>query len=165
MSTETLARHSLNGNGGNTLTNSETGLGSLHNEMNQVFDRFFDTFPYARKLKRGSQLKLHIDVADCGDSVKVVAECPGMEQDDIDISWADGILTLKGEKKSFWEKESTNLYRSERVFGSFHRQVSLPAEVEAEKIEAFYKNGVLTVTLPKSQEAKNQAKKITIAAE
>jgi len=166
MRTALLAHHSSNGNGGNIHMNLETGFKSFPNEIDQVFGSFtqnlFNSFPIKTSWNNGSNASLNIDVADNADSIQVKAECPGMEQNDLDVSWTDGILTIKGEKKSFWDQESNKLYRSERVYGKFKRQISLPAEIEAEKVEASYKNGVLTVTLPKSQEAKTQVKKITI---
>lgn len=165
MSTGTLARHSLNGHGGNAFMNSETGLAPLNGKMNLIFDRVFNFFPYRADWVKNSQVMPHIDMADCGDTIQVLAECPGMEQRDLDISWANGTLTIKGKKQSIWDKESTSLYLSERIYGNFHREISLPVEIDVNAVEAFYKNGVLVITLPKSQEAKKQVTKIAIATE
>lgn len=169
MRTAQLAHHSFNGNGGNDHMNLKTKSNPFHKEMDKVFNSFakslFTPSPFKSALSSKLLNPLQIDVADNADSIQVVAECPGMEQSDLDVSWADNALTIKGEKKSCWNQESTKLYRMERTFGKFERKIPLHVEIEADKVEASYKNGVLTVTLPKSQEAKNQVKKISIASE
>ena len=82
------------------------------------------------------------------------AELPGMKKEDIDVSLHDGALSISGERKSEEKLENAEVYRSERFFGRFQRTVALPATVDAAKISAQYKDGVLTVTLPKAEEAK-----------
>jgi len=79
---------------------------------------------------------------------------PGMKREDIDVALDGNTLTLSGERKQEEEKREGESYRSERYFGRFQRSITLPTEVQANKIEAAYKDGVLTVTLPKSEEAK-----------
>jgi HSP20 family protein len=88
---------------------------------------------------------------------------PGLDREDIELSLDNNILTLSGEKRHEKEEKGRNYYRSERAYGAFHRRIPLPAEVDAESAEAVYKNGVLTVTLQKTAEAK--AKRITVKHE
>jgi HSP20 family protein len=85
-----------------------------------------------------------------------------MDPKDIDISLAEGVLTIKGEKKQEKEEKEENYHLIERSYGSFVRSVRLPKEVQSEKINASYKNGILRVTLPKSEEAKKKEIKIKV---
>ena len=89
---------------------------------------------------------------------------PGLDAKDIDLQLSDGVLTIKGEKTEEKEERSKDRYVSERRYGSFRRSLQVPASVDADKIEASYKSGVLTVTLPKSAEAQKTQKTIPIAA-
>jgi len=97
------------------------------------------------------------------DKVIVKAELPGMKKEDIDVSLADNTLTLKGERKTEKETKESNYYCCERYYGSFYRQVTLPANVDPGKIEAAYKDGILEIKLPKTEETK--AQKIDIKTE
>ena len=90
------------------------------------------------------------------------AEVPGMDPKDIDISLSDGLLTIKGEKKQEREEKEENYHLVERSYGAFTRSIRLPKEVQSDKISASYKNGVLKVTLPKSEEAKKKEIKIKL---
>jgi HSP20 family protein len=101
-----------------------------------------------------------VNISENDKEVKVKAELPGLEAEDIDISLRNNTLILQGEKKFEDEETKDNYHRIERSYGRFYRAISLPAEVEAEKIKAKYKKGVLEVKLPKSEQA--QAKKIEI---
>ena len=94
------------------------------------------------------------DVYEEKDNFVVKAELPGMKKEDINVSLHDGDLIISGERKSETKGEGTEVYRAERFFGKFQRSVSLPATVAANSVKAEYKDGVLTVTLPKSEEAK-----------
>jgi HSP20 family protein len=84
----------------------------------------------------------------------VKVELPGMKKEDINISLHDGSLSISGERKSEGQYEDAEVYRAERFFGRFQRSVTLPAAVAADKVKAQYKDGILTVTLPKTEEAK-----------
>jgi HSP20 family protein len=92
----------------------------------------------------------------------VKAEVPGLDPKDIDISLSDGLLTIKGEKKQEREEKEENYHLVERSYGAFTRSIQLPKEVQSDKISASYKNGVLKVTLPKSEEAKKKEVKIRV---
>lgn len=95
-----------------------------------------------------------VDIFDDKDRYIVKAELPGMRQEDIDVSLDGNTLTISGERKHEQEKREEESYRSERYFGRFQRSITLPTEVQANKIEASYKDGVLTITLPKSEDSK-----------
>lgn len=90
------------------------------------------------------------------------AEIPGMDQKEIDISFANGILIIRGEKKQEKEEKEENYHMVERRYGVFSRSIRLPHEVQSDKIKANYKDGVLRITLPKSEEAKKKAIKIKV---
>ena len=94
------------------------------------------------------------DVSETDEEIIVRAEVPGMNIKDIDITLTDGLLTIKGERKLEKEDKKENYHRIERQFGSFSRSLNLGSKVKAEGIEAAYKGGILTVTLPKAEESK-----------
>lgn len=125
---------------------------SLQREMDRLFDDFF---------RRGGLMReWPVDVVETNDTVVVKAELPGMEPKDVDISVSGDKLTIKGERKAEKEEKGKTFYRMERCYGSFCRTVELPAPVEADKAKADYKNGILEITLPKTEQVK--AKKIPI---
>jgi len=95
-----------------------------------------------------------MDLYEDKDNFVLKAELPGMKKEDIDISLHEGVLTVSGERKREQTHEKEEAYRTERFFGRFHRTISLPRVVEANKVVASYKDGMLTVTLPKAEEAK-----------
>ena len=137
---------------------------SLHREMNRVFDDFFRDFDM-RLPMMGSGAGFaagwpQIDLAETDKEVTITAELPGMEEKDVELLVEDGMLTLKGEKRS--ETEDKDRQVSERYYGRFERHVPLGAEIQADRAEARFKNGVLTVTLPKNPEAQPRAKRIAI---
>ncbi|QWG16010.1 Hsp20/alpha crystallin family protein [Bradyrhizobium sediminis] len=105
-----------------------------------------------------------IDIVEKDKAFEVTAELPGLDVKDIDIQLADGVLTIKGEKQEQKEEKTKDRYVSERRYGSFRRSLQVPGSVDAGKIEASYKSGVLTVTLPKSPDAQNNQKKIPVTS-
>jgi HSP20 family protein len=105
-----------------------------------------------------------VDIAEGEKAYEVTAELPGMDEKNIEVKVVDGGLTIKGEKKDEREEKKKDYYLSERSYGSFERYFRLPESVDADKIEASFKNGVLTVTLPKKAEALKPAKKIEVKA-
>jgi HSP20 family protein len=104
-----------------------------------------------------------VDLYEEKDDIVVKAELPGMNKDDVEVNLSDHTLTIKGEKKHEEEIKEENYYRSERSYGSFLRTLELPKDVHSEKVKASFKNGVLEVRLPKTEEAK--AKEIKIKVE
>ncbi len=134
----------------------------LRNEMNSLFDRFFDWKPFGS----GSDVSVWrpaLDVSETPKEILIRAELPGMDPKEINISLRDNVLTVQGERKQEKEEKDENYHRVERSYGSFARSFRLPAEVESEKVDAAYKDGILTIKLKKS--AKAAAKKIEIKAE
>jgi HSP20 family protein len=136
---------------------------SLHREMNRVFDDFFRDFDMRLPMMGGGFNGgwPHVDLAETDKEVTITAELPGMEEKDVELVLQDGVLTLRGEKRS--ETEDKDRQFSERYYGRFERRIPLDAEVQADKAEARFKNGVLTVTLPKNPEAQPKARRISIS--
>jgi HSP20 family protein len=104
----------------------------------------------------------HVDVTENDQEIKVVAELPGLTEKDVEVSLANDMLTISGEKKAEKEDKGENYYRLERSYGSFQRTIPLPTEVEADKVDATFKNGVLQITLPKLYPGEGVKKKISI---
>lgn len=102
------------------------------------------------------------DVFETADAFVISAELPGMDQDDVDVTAGENLLTIAGEKHEDKTDQRANFYSSERRYGRFQRSFPLPPNVQREKIEAAFKNGVLTVTLPKTADAKSASRKIEI---
>jgi HSP20 family protein len=138
-------------------------IDTFQQEMNQLFDRFFGRSfglsPFWSEAERMSFIP-NVDVVETDDAVRVSAELPGLDQKDIEISLDNDLLVIRGEKKSESEHKGRTSYRAERRYGAFSRSVRLPAEVKTEKAEATFKNGVLTVTLPKTETTR--AKRIAV---
>lgn len=128
----------------------------LRREMDRLWDEYFG--PSRRALQPMEEAWMPaIDVSETGDKITVKAEIPGMEAKDIDIAIVGDTLTIKGEKKTEREEKEENYHLVERSYGSFSRSMKLPAAVNADKVEATYKNGVLTVACPKKEEVKPKA--------
>ena len=131
---------------------------ALHREMNRLFDdafRSFDVAPFSSQAMGWP----NVEVNETGNEVKVIAELPGLEEKDVNLELRDGLLTISGEKRS--ETEDKERRFSERYYGRFER--SLPVDdVDQDKVEASFKNGVLTVTLPKLPTAQQKVKRIAI---
>ena len=130
---------------------SGNGLSRLHSEMDDLFDSFFRGLdrPFASYKAWPA-----IDVAEEGDSIVVRAEIPGCKAEDVEISVYGNTLTISGEKKLSEEKKEKGYYHVESAYGSFRRELTLPAEVDPEKVSAVCKDGVLSITLPKAVTAK-----------
>lgn len=131
---------------------------ALQNEMNDLFENFNrGFFPAAQADGFIPKLEMKEDEK----RYYVSAELPGMKEDDIHVTLKDNSLIIEGEKKSEMKKEEKGIYRSEFSYGSFYRSVPLALEVEAEKVAATYKNGILNIEIEKKENAGN-ARKITI---
>src|SRR3954447_13925978 len=131
------------------------GFGRLSNLRDEI-DRLFEA-PLAQ-LAQSSQLLSGwtpaLDIFEEKDNLIVKAELPGMKREQIEVSLHDGSLSISGERKGENNYEEAEVCRFERFFGRFQRTVSLPTPVAADKVKAQYKDGVLTITLPKAEEAK-----------
>jgi HSP20 family protein len=137
---------------------------TLHREMNRLFDdvfRGFDMAPFGSLSGMGRTAGWpHVEVAETDKDVRISAELPGLEEKDVEVLMGDGVLTIRGEKKS--EIEDKERAFSERHYGRFERRIPLAWDVEEDKIDASFRNGVLTLTLPKSAESKPSVKRIAI---
>ena len=154
-------------------------LMSLHNEIDRVFDRFFKGGPFMDR-RRGpglpgwggfaglptralsQELTLRSDFSESDDRYELTVEMPGLTDKDVELSVSDNTVTVKGEKKQETEKKDDDYHVMERSYGSFRRSFTLPQGVKADDIAATVKNGVLTVTMPKTAEAKSKARKIKV---
>ncbi|HEY7520623.1 MAG TPA: Hsp20/alpha crystallin family protein [Methylomirabilota bacterium] len=130
-----------------------SGMTSLRKEMDRLFDRFLEpVWPEMPAALGDWEPKL--DVSEEKDTVTVKAELPGVEQKDINISIQEGVLTIKGEKQAEKEEKDKRHHRIERAYGAFYRSITLPSAVDAGKAAASFKDGVITITMPKAPEAK-----------
>jgi HSP20 family protein len=105
-----------------------------------------------------------VDVVETDKAYEIVAEMPGMDEKNVEVNFANGILTIKGEKKEGKEETKKDYYLRERTFGAYQRAFQVPDVVDAEKIEATFQKGVLTVRLPKSMDMQKAPKKIAVKA-
>jgi HSP20 family protein len=123
---------------------------NLQNEMTRVFGRAYG--------EEGEGIRASwappIDIYETHEAYRVVAELPGFSPDQVDVTVNEGTLTIKGERKFYDEVNEENFHRVERRFGAFQRIVSLPQQVESDKVEASFDKGVLTVSIPKAERAK-----------
>lgn len=146
----------------------ENDLFSLQRDVNRLFDEFFGDFglaPFRSLEERLPSFSPRVDVSETDAEVKVTAELPGLDEKDIEVTLEDEALTIKGEKKDEREEKTEQSYHIERTYGSFHRVIPLPAQVETGKVKAGFKKGVLTITLPKTAPQKASGRKIEIRAE
>jgi HSP20 family protein len=146
---------------------------SLRREIDRLFDDFgggrwprlssrslFDIVPRSGEAWAAPA----VDFVETEASYEVTAELPGMDEKNIEVKFADGVLTIKGEKQEEKEQKKKDYYLQERKFGSFERSFRIPETVDTDKIAAGFKNGMLTVTLPKKLEAQKPAKNIEVKA-
>jgi HSP20 family protein len=134
---------------------------NLRDEIHRLFDprladgqrttEFFDGWTPA------------IDLYEDKENLFVKVELPGLKKDEIEVSMHDGTLSISGERKAATEDSSNQTFRSERFFGRFHRSLALPKPVAVDKIKASYKDGILTVTLPKTEEAKPKQIEVSVS--
>jgi HSP20 family protein len=125
-------------------------LPSLHEELNRLFDTAFP-------VSHGTGFQgwtPALDVYDEKDSVVVKTDLPGLNQEDIRIQVHEGVLTISGERKNERESKESQTFRTERTFGRFLRSLSLPVAIDTARIAATYKDGILTIDLPKAEDAK-----------
>jgi HSP20 family protein len=137
---------------------------TLHREMNRLFDdvfRGFDMAPFGSFGSGGRTMSWpQMEVSETDKDLRISAELPGMDEKDVEVLMGDGVLTIRGEKRS--EVEDKERAFSERYYGRFERRIPLGQDVDEDKIEAAFKNGVLTITVPKTAQAASQMKRIAI---
>jgi len=139
----------------------------LRFEMDRLFDDFWrgsGAFPGPFAAADARPFEPRIDVEETDAEVRVTAELPGLEEKDLELSLDRDTLTLRGEKREEREEQRRGWWHHERQYGSFARRIPLGSDVEADKAEARFKNGVLTVTLPKTEEARQRAVAIPVSA-
>jgi HSP20 family protein len=144
-----------------TRSDSLSPVVSLHREMNRLFDEVFRGFDDSR-LWGGRGAWPSVEVEETENEYRVSAELPGLEERDVEVLLQDGLLTVRGEKKL--ETEAQNRSYSERFYGRFERQITLDRDVDDGAVNATFKNGVLTVTVPKNARAVERTKRIPINA-
>jgi HSP20 family protein len=136
---------------------------AMRQEMDKIFSQFGSGLEMAPFEKSAlAEWSPRINVSETEKEIQVTAELPGIEEKDVEVTLDNGVLLIKGEKKAEKEEKNKNYHRVERSYGSFMRSFALPHEVEDDKAEAAFKNGVLTVKLPKTFEAQQAVKKIAI---
>jgi HSP20 family protein len=136
------------------LTSWPTELWNIQREINRIFENFFhgdlqDDGAFGLSLWTPA-----VDIAEHDNEYVVRVELPGVSKDDVKITLESNVLTIRGEKKREKDVEKDNYHRMERMYGSFQRSFTLPSTVRADKIDAVYKDGILTITLPKAEEAR-----------
>lgn len=132
---------------------------SLHDRIQKYFDDFSN---YGLNFNFSDNFSPRIDVSEDKDHINVTAEIPGVKKDNIKITLQDNILTIEGEKKKLTEQKEKNFYRSERMYGSFKRCFTLPAEVDSDKVEAKFEDGMLNIQLKKIEPKKQNEKVIEL---
>jgi HSP20 family protein len=138
---------------------------AMHREMNRMFDdmfRGFDLAPLSMDRRFGAVGWPIIDIDDTGKEIRITAELPGLDEKDVELQIANGVLSISGEKKS--ETENKERRFSERFFGRFERRIALE-DVDEQQAQASFRNGVLTVIVPKLQTANESVRRIAINSE
>lgn len=138
-------------------------LSTMQDRMNRLFEDFFGRTGGAQEVEfaAGAWAPI-VDIYESDNEIVVTAELPGLEKEQVGVEYKDGVLTLRGERKLEREVKEESYHRMERSYGSFHRSFTLPGSVDADKINARMKNGVLEIHLPKKEAAK--PKQIKVAA-
>lgn len=152
-------------------------LARLRTDMEKVFEDFFSSvsFPFggrrsvaepSRALERAlGPAAPAIDLVEKENAYELIAELPGLDEKDVEVTISDDVLTIRGEKKEEREEKGRGYHFAERHFGSFRRAVRLPEDIDQQKIEAVFKKGLLTISLPKNPSLAKQEKKISIKPE
>jgi len=142
---------------------------ALHREMNRLFDEAFRGFGLPEGGAGSEAIAFgvavpRIDVSETDQDLKVFAELPGVDQNDVEITLSDDVLTIRGEKKVAHENQQQNYHVMERSYGSFARSIRLPFTVNPDQVQATFKDGVLSVALPKPAETQQKERRIQISS-
>ena len=142
---------------------------NFRREMDRLFDDFFApsttegrTFSQAGQPQAAAMLRPSIDVDETDQAYRVSAELPGLSEKDVELNLRDNVLTISGEKRSEREEEKGGNRYAERSYGRFERTIPFPTEIDPERVDAVFKNGVLTVTLPKNEKAQEKSRRIEV---
>ena len=137
-------------------------------EMEQLFDDFFQrrffapSFMPRFKFPELTSVSASVDMFEDGNDLVIKADLPGIKKEEISVDFTDDIITISGEKKSEEKTERKDYYRVERSYGSFVRKLRLPVEIQVDKTNASFRDGVLEIRMPKTESKKPQAQKITV---
>ena len=123
-------------------------FGNIHNTIQQ----YFDDFSSMKSSFNTESFSPRIDISEKGNQLIIDAEVPGVKKEDLKITLQDNILTIEGEKKNVSEESERKYFRTERSYGSFKKSFTLPEDVDSEKVDANFKNGVLSILLSKVEE-------------
>jgi len=134
--------------------NPEREMGALQRRMNRLFDDFFGDAFWTGGDRPLAAFEPVVDIREDADAYYVHAELPGVKKEEVRITMQDNMLSIRGEKKQESEKKEASYHRLERSYGAFERTITLPASVMADKVDASFTDGVLTIMLPKTEEVK-----------
>ena len=146
-----------------TIRRPMRNLFNLHNQMERVFSDLFASHEDETDMERTSWMPT-VDISETENGFEIRAELPGVSEKDVNVSVTDNLLTIKGEKHQQEETDGKNYHRVERRYGSFQRNFTLPRHIETDAIKAEFKDGVLTLSIPKPEAAKPTEIPITTAA-
>lgn len=168
-----MARNEIARERGSVPVRGPGAFGSLRNEMNRLFDRFYggdsneldvrsplDVFEAFSRLESGLGQS---DLSETDDAYELVVDLPGLKRDDVAVDYSSGMLTISGERSDEREDKRRGYHLSERSYGSFRRSFRVPDNGEPDQIEARFQDGVLTVRLPKSHDAQRTSRRIEIS--
>lgn len=141
----------------------QSAVPNVFSEMDDMLKKMWYGFPF-HNLEEDMDVAWspRLDVSETDNGLEIVADLPGMDKKDINVSLEENLLTIKGEKKEEKESKDKHYHTIERRSGSFYRAIRLPVEVEKDKVEAAFKDGVLTLRLPKTKESKKKVAQIEI---
>ncbi|MDC8753978.1 Hsp20/alpha crystallin family protein [Erythrobacter sp. sf7] len=147
---------------------AEHGLAAVFGRLRNEIDQLFDDFSMPSQMRRlfplpdGTNFSPLVELKDKQDHYELAIEVPGMEDKDIDVEFADGVLSISGEKREESEETSGGCLISERSYGSFQRRLGMPPDVDPEQIDAKFRQGVLKITIGKDKEAARRVRKIAV---
>ena len=137
---------------------------AFRREMDRLFETFGRDLGWSSGDLPAGAMAPSVDVTESDTELKIEAEMPGVDEKDVDVRLTDNVLTIRGEKKAEKEEKKKDYHMVERSYGSYARSITLPFAADPDKVKASFKNGVLSITLPKSPELAAKAKKIAISA-
>ncbi len=147
-----------------TFLTRQNPFSDLRTLQNRLFEPFFGRFNFLDDSMTTGSWAPPVDVAEDSERIHVKVEVPGMEEKDLRVNYEDGLLTVSGERQ-FENRDDRNYHRIERAYGSFVRTFSLPRSVDASKIMANYRNGVLEIEIPKKEESKPKQIQINLGSQ
>lgn len=138
--------------------------GSFERRISRLFNDVLGNLDWQYRDSAAASWVPPVDIVEEKDAIRMVAELPGVKPENVKISLENNLLTIQGNKEQVAEERSERVHRYERTYGTFERSFTLPASVDADKIQASYEHGVLTVTLPKVEKAKPRQIAVQVAS-